>query len=94
METHYSARDWEQYGILVHALKSTSRTVGARSLSEAAAAAEKAAAAEDAETVRRMHEPLMRQYSGLAKKLDAWLKSSATRDDDTEDVLEFPPDRP
>ena len=88
------AGDWKNYRILVHALKSTSRTVGARSLSEAAAAAEKAAAAEDAETVRRMHEPLIRQYSGLAEKLDAWLKSSATRDEDTEDVLEFPPDRP
>ena len=90
------AGDWKNYRILVHALKSTSRTVGARSLSEAAAAAEKAAAAEDAETVRRLHAPLMLRCGALAEKLDAWLEAFGTRPRDTDagDVLEFPPDQP
>ncbi len=42
IEGYYEAKDWENYAIKVHALKSTSLTVGGKELSEMAAALEKA----------------------------------------------------
>lgn len=53
MQTYYAAGDWENYSVLVHALKSTSRMIGADGLSALAATLEAAAERADAETIRR-----------------------------------------
>ena len=43
----YEQRDWENYAIMVHAIKSTSLTIGANQLSERAKEQEMAAKAKD-----------------------------------------------
>ena len=91
LRQYYSAGDWRNYSVLVHSLKSISRTIGAQELSEAAAALEKAARENDTGTLFRMHEPMMRQYSHLTDTLEAWLRSGE-QIPDSDDILEFLPE--
>ncbi|MBR4694801.1 MAG: response regulator, partial [Selenomonadaceae bacterium] len=70
----YEAENMESYRILVHALKSTSLTVGAKSLSQKARAQESAAKAEDLATVREKHEELMEEYAEIRKGIRAYLE--------------------
>lgn len=62
----FQKEDWRNYQILVHALKSTAKMVGAVSLSENAKAAEMAAKNQDAEYIREHHDPLLSQYDQVA----------------------------
>ncbi len=54
--------NWEDYTIEVHALKSSSRQIGATSLSEKAAALEKAGNARDAVFIHRRTDEMLEQY--------------------------------
>ena len=91
LRQYYSAGDWENYSILVHSLKSSSRTIGAQALSEAAAALEKAARESDTDSLSRLNEPMMRQYCRLTDTLEAWLRS-VKQVPDTDEILEFMPE--
>ncbi len=86
----YEAEDWKNYCILVHALKSSSRTIGARELSAAAAEMEKASSEGDAETVRKSHDRMMRMYSGLAQALAGYPGGDSP--DDGDEIMEFLPE--
>lgn len=55
-------KDWTGYTIEVHALKSSSKQIGAISLSEKAAAMEKAGNARDSAAIREGTEEMLRQY--------------------------------
>ena len=89
MEKCFEAGDWRQYDVLVHALKSTSRMIGAESLAKAAEALEKAAKEEDGDYIRKHHTGAMTQY-----RITSEAAEQAIRGDDPEDVeiLEFPPE--
>jgi len=87
----YAAGDWKNYCILVHALKSSSRMIGAEELAGLAADMEKAADRNDAETVRRSHDRLMRMYHGVTETLEQYLDGDIPGDDG-EDILEFLPE--
>ena len=92
MEEAFASGSWKDYGLQAHSLKSTSGTIGAVRLSDAAAAMEAAAKQEDAEAVRRGHEPLLALYRGTAEALRAF-RSEADPDRPGEgDVIEFLPD--
>ena len=88
--------DLRNYEILVHALKSTSKMIGAAELSEVAYTLEKAAKKGDEETIRKGHSNAMTEYARLAngilrifgKQKDA-SESEETRDDE---ILEFAPE--
>lgn len=58
----FKQEDLENYGIRVHALKSTSKMVGADSLSENARLAEAAAKNQDMNYIREHHEDLLAEY--------------------------------
>lgn len=58
----YKQEDFENYSILVHALKSTAKMVGADSLSENAKHAEMAAKNHDVGYIREHHEELLDEY--------------------------------
>jgi len=58
----FSEQDWENYTILVHALKSTALNVGAKILSEKALASEKAGKAQQIDFILEHHEELMECY--------------------------------
>ena len=62
IDAFFQQEDFKNYGILVHALKSTAKMVGADSLSEHAKALEMAAKEQDADYIREHHETLLAEY--------------------------------
>ncbi|MCR5684099.1 MAG: response regulator [Lachnospiraceae bacterium] len=66
LEDAYAQNDWKNYQVLVHALKSTSKTVGLMDIYELALALENAAKSEDAEFILGHHDDLMRIYRDKA----------------------------
>ena len=67
------AKDWDNYRTLVHALKSTSLTIGAVALSEEAKALEMAARDGDESYILSHHQPVMIHYKDLLDSLKAAL---------------------
>ena len=67
IEASFQKQDYESYEIMVHTLKSTSKTVGADTLSEMAKAAEVAAKNGDAVYIRENHEELLDKYRETAQ---------------------------
>lgn len=65
----FKQEDFSNYGILVHALKSTAKMVGADSLSENAKNMETAAKNYDAGYIREHHEALFAEYSQVAQSI-------------------------
>lgn len=61
----FEAEDWENYRILVHALKSTSLTIGATTLSKEAKASESACKEGNLSYVKEHHVHIMEQYRAL-----------------------------
>ena len=62
IETSYQKEDYKDYQIRVHALKSSSKMVGADTLSDMAKAAEEAAKNQDAVYIKENHEELITKY--------------------------------
>ena len=65
----YEACDWKEYAVKVHALKSTSLTIGAEQLFEQAKALEQAGKKEDVEYIRENHDELLRMYEDLCNNI-------------------------
>ena len=91
MQAYYIEKDWKQYGILVHTLKSSSRLIGAVNLSKDAAELEKAADEGKTDVIDGKHEQVMEQYLYTAGVLKNILKTEKT-DNTDESVLEFYPE--
>ena len=71
IQKYYDEKDWENYTIKVHALKSSSRLVGAVDLGDAAAALEAAGNEKDVEFIEGHHAALMEGYLAIRSALDA-----------------------
>lgn len=69
LEDLFEKKDWKNYRTIVHALKSTSKTVGAVSLSKEAEELEMAAKAEDEEYIEAHHATVMEHYMVLKEQL-------------------------
>ncbi|MBE6908581.1 MAG: response regulator [Ruminococcaceae bacterium] len=99
MRRFYDAADWKNYAILVHALKSTSKMIGAEKLSETARTLEFSAKENDVGTVSRLHESMLTSY---VETSDAVLQcfgetpvsapADAPGDGAADEVLEFMPE--
>ena len=84
-------RDWKNYGIAVHSLKSTSRMLGIRDLAEMAAGLETAAKNGDEETILRDHGPMAARYEEVIRALRSVIREE-DENGESEDVFEFAPD--
>lgn len=73
LDSFLAASDWPNYRIAVHAVKSTSLTIGATELSEKAKALEMAAADGDGATVQAGHAEMMAMYGDILDKIKAAL---------------------
>ena len=71
LENFFRAKDWENYRIVVHALKGNALTVGALRLSGHAKELEFAARDERAEVIVEKHAPFMEEYRALLAAIDA-----------------------
>lgn len=69
LHAFYEAGDWENYRTKVHALKSTSLTIGAVQLSEAAKALEMAAKSGDIDYIQSNHQKAMELYADLINSM-------------------------
>lgn len=66
---NYNNKDWKNYCIQVHSLKSNSKMIGAISLSKDFEALELASKSEDIATVDKLHEPTMSAWKMLIDNL-------------------------
>ena len=94
----YDEKDWKNYSILVHSLKSSSRMIGATALSELAAKLEKAADEGRQSEIAFNHEVLLEHCADAVhaiRELEGATGESqdmAKIDADQEDILEFMPE--
>ena len=65
LQDYYEACDWKNYTIKIHALKSSSRLVGAVDFGNAAEALEMAGKKEDISFIKKNHQPAMENYKGI-----------------------------
>jgi len=82
IKKYWATRDLKNTTVKIHALKSTSRLIGAVKLGDFAARLEKAGEAGDAVTLEREISDLLKQYSELVKELEPL---NDIKDDDIED---------
>ncbi len=66
----YEAANWKDYAIKVHALKSTSLTIGAEQLSDCAKMLEQAGKKEDAEYIQENHADLLELYEKVCTGIE------------------------
>ncbi|MBQ3374031.1 MAG: response regulator [Oscillospiraceae bacterium] len=88
----YAALEWKDYAILVHALKSTSKMIGATSLSIIAARLEASANQNQTETIQSEHPLMMNQYETVVKAIETLFGEQKPAPDLEEDILEFLPE--
>ena len=90
MKQYFTLRDWHNYEILVHALKSTSKMIGISDLSEKAKKLEMAAKENEENYILANHETMIRDYGQITGVVREQLLSE---DSDTDDeVFEFEPE--
>ena len=96
LKRFYAAKDWENYAITVHALKSTSRMIGAEALSAMAERLEKAADRKDERAVNSEHEALLRLDGEVVESIKAryglqeqgpGIEDQKENDDDDDDII-------
>ena len=96
LKRFYAAKDWENYAITVHALKSTSRMIGAEALSAMAERLEKAADRKDERAVHSEHEALLRLDGEVVESIKAryglqeqgpGIEDQKENDDDDDDII-------
>ena len=86
----FREEDWHNYAIFVHALKSTSKMIGASALSEMAARLEAAANEGDAASIRSEHDVMMRDYEAVARAIRSVIPERMSHEDGS-DIMEFTP---
>lgn len=74
LEQFYEAEDWNNYGIKVHALKSTSRLIGAANLSKLAEHLEECANKNNIEEIQNKHKELLYDFLEYKKILEPLVK--------------------
>ncbi|MCR5098485.1 MAG: response regulator [Lachnospiraceae bacterium] len=67
LEENYKNKDWKEYQVLIHAVKSTSKTMGIHDLYEQTLALELAAKSEDAIFIDENHEKTMEKYKEVTE---------------------------
>lgn len=70
IRTNYESRDWENFTVKVHALKSSARVIGAKELSEAARRMEEAGENADIDTIDNNIDSLLTKFQELDNKLE------------------------
>ena len=87
----YNEKDWNNYEIIVHALKSTAKMIGAMPLSDEALGLEKAAKEKREDYITENHTRVMSEYELLKENILFALESTEEKKDDSE-ILEFKPE--
>ena len=69
LPSHFSSHDWKAYGILAQSIKSSSRMIGAKALSELARELEMATREGAEDTILSGHDRFLTEYRDLAERI-------------------------
>jgi len=69
LNTYFEEKDWKNYQIIVHAIKSSSLTIGAVALSEKAKSLEMAAKEDNHEYIEAEHAVFIKSFQCLLEKM-------------------------
>ena len=87
----FEVRNWKDYTVFVHALKSSARLIGAKKLSSMAAELESAANAGDEAAILAGHPAMMEEYGRIAEAVRTAPFFTPPDDPDSEpEILDFP----
>lgn len=87
----FEAKDWKDYTIYVHALKSSGRLIGAGKLSGLAAEMEQAAKEENLSVLTAGHGPLMEEYKRIAQAIRDVLLCEIQEMEEEPEIMDFIP---
>lgn len=91
LKESYDNHNWSDYGVYVHSLKSTSKTLGAKKLADLAFELETAAKNSDESTILAKHNMVIEMYSELVCMIRKYISSDKPSDE--EDIMEFFPEK-
>ena len=91
IEESYEAKDWKNYSVYVHSLKSSSKTIGAKDLFELAAESEAAADNLDVAAIDKNHDKMIDMYEKIVKVIRDNI-DLGDKDSSDDEILEFSPD--
>ena len=96
IRTHYENKNWDDYKTLVHALKSSARTIGANHLSDLALEQENASKAKNESSIEAGVEGLLTEYRKIAGEVKDVLSKVASdtgssSDEDDLEIMDFYP---
>ena len=100
IESSFNAKNWNDYRIQVHALKSSAKTIGADNLSGMALKQENAAKESDEAVIVDGIAPLMEEYSSVVRQIKSVIDintesikdGGAASDEDDMEIMEFLPE--
>ena len=88
LDGYFAEEDWNNYCTKVHALKSTSRLIGAMEVSKMAAELEELSDKKLADEVRARHAPLMEKYRAFREKFEVLVQSEEENASDKAEISE------
>ena len=96
LNEYLKAENMDDYGTIIHSVKSSSRTIGATDLGESALLLEKAAKDKDIETVKKDHDKVMSDFVSLINVIRPLVSDKLTEESGDSsaggnDILEFSP---
>lgn len=92
LEKLYEEKNWNDYGTIVHSLKSASKTIGEIKLSEISRALEKAADEQDTDFISNNHDQMIQMYCDTVGSIMTVFDDFSSESDEDDDILEFEPD--
>ena len=101
LQKAFEEKDWKNYEVHVHSLKSTSKMIGAKDLSTLAASLEAAAVSSDAGAIEANHDGLMKKYKNVTEAIYAYIPADEIKESEAdaaknkleeEGILEFLPE--
>ena len=101
LQKAFDVKDWKNYEVHVHSLKSTSKMIGAKDLSSLAASLEAAAVSLDAGAIEANHDGLMKKYKNVTEAIYAYIPADEIKESEAdaaknkleeEGILEFLPE--
>ena len=98
LEHYFAEKDWSNYEILIHAVKSTTKMIGGQQVSDEALALEMAAKEKNTSFIQENHASCIAKYRTLSDSVlsalglkDEVTSASESSSGDDEEVLEFGP---
>lgn len=76
LTVHFEAKDWDQYRVCIHAVKSSSLIIGISGLFEKAKLLETAVKESNYSYIEKYHPPFMKEYERIISMLSKALKTS------------------